>query len=129
MLKDERTLSIKKKTAIILETGMPVIVFLVLGFFVAVVLSWSNRDVQEQTSLPPSNRGQNITSENAAPPPDPPIADYDAYMVQKGATLSVIAKACSMEYGKTVTVQDIKDANDLKGDMLQPGRELKIPKR
>ena len=100
MLMDERNLSIKKKTAIILETGMPVIVFLVLSFIVAVVLSCSKRDVQEQTSLPPSNPGQDITSEIAAPPPDPPIADYDVYVVQKGATLSVIAKAYSMEDGK-----------------------------
>ena len=49
--------------------------------------------------------------------------DYDIYEVQKGATLSVIAKAYS------VTVQDIKKANNLKSDMLQVGQKLKIPKK
>ena len=50
-------------------------------------------------------------------------ADYDIYEVQKGATLSVIAKAYS------VTVQDIKKANNLKSDMLQIGQKLKIPRK
>ena len=50
-------------------------------------------------------------------------ADYDIYEVQKGATLSVIAKAYS------VTVQDIKKANNLKSDMLQVGQKLKIPRK
>ena len=48
---------------------------------------------------------------------------YDIYEVQRGATLSVIAKA----YG--VTVDDIKKANNLNGDALQPGQRLIIPKR
>ena len=48
---------------------------------------------------------------------------YDIYEVQRGATLSVIAKA----YG--VTVDDIKKANNLKGDALQPGQRLIIPKK
>ena len=49
--------------------------------------------------------------------------DYDIYEVQKGATLSVIAKAYE------VTVQDIKKANNLKSDMLQVGQKLKIPRK
>ena len=49
--------------------------------------------------------------------------DYDIYEVQKGATLSVIAKAYN------VTVQDIKKANNLKSDMLQVGQKLKIPRK
>ena len=49
--------------------------------------------------------------------------EYDIYEVQKGATLSVIAKAYS------VTVQDIKKANNLKSDMLQVGQKLKIPRK
>lgn len=48
---------------------------------------------------------------------------YDIYEVQRGATLSVIAKAYD------VTVDDIKNANNLKGDALQPGQRLIIPKK
>lgn len=48
---------------------------------------------------------------------------YDFYEVQRGATLSVIAKA----YG--VTVGDIKKANNLNSDVLQPGQRLIIPKK
>ena len=49
---------------------------------------------------------------------------YDIYEVQKGATLSVIAKAYD------VTVDDIKQANHLNsGDALQPGQRLIIPKK
>ena len=48
---------------------------------------------------------------------------YDIYEVQRGATLSVIAIA----YG--VTMDDIKKANNLKGDALQPGQRLIIPKK
>ena len=48
---------------------------------------------------------------------------YDVYDVQRGATLSTIAKAYD------VTVDDIKNANNLKGDALQPGQRLLIPKK
>ena len=72
----------------------------------------------------------------AAPPPaatvPTPVAaadDYEIYEVQKGATLSVIAKAYTEAFGKTVTVQDIKKANNLKSDMLQVGQKLKIPRK
>ncbi len=66
----------------------------------------------------------------ATPPPTVTVptpvsteAEYDIYEVQKGATLSVIAKAYE------VTVQDIKKANNLKSDMLQVGQKLKIPRK
>ena len=57
------------------------------------------------------------------PTPVSTADDYDIYEVQKGATLSVIAKAYQ------VTVQDIKKANNLKSDMLQVGQKLKIPRK
>lgn len=66
----------------------------------------------------------------AMPPPTVTVptpvsteAEYDIYEVQKGATLSVIAKAYE------VSVQDIKKANNLKSDMLQIGQKLKIPRK
>lgn len=66
----------------------------------------------------------------ATPPPTVTVptpvsteAEYDIYEVQKGATLSVIAKAYE------VSVQDIKKANNLKSDMLQIGQKLKIPRK
>ena len=55
--------------------------------------------------------------------------EYDIYVVQEGATLYVIAQAYTREYGKTVTVQDIKKANNLKSDTLQIGQKLKIPRK
>ncbi|MBQ7730431.1 MAG: LysM peptidoglycan-binding domain-containing protein [Lentisphaeria bacterium] len=63
------------------------------------------------------------------PAPVSTADDYDIYEVQKGATLSVIAKAYSEAYGKTVTVQEIKKANNLKSDLLQVGQKLKIPRK
>ena len=57
------------------------------------------------------------------PTPVSTADDYDIYEVQKGATLSVIAKA----YG--VTIQDIRKANNLKSDVLQIGQKLKIPRK
>ena len=57
------------------------------------------------------------------PAPVSAADDYDIYEVQKGATLSVIAKAYN------VTVQDIRKANNLKSDTLQIGQKLKIPRK
>lgn len=67
----------------------------------------------------------------AATVPTPVSAEpeYDIYVVQEGATLYVIAQAYSKEYGKTVTVQDIRKANNLKSDTLQIGQKLKIPRK
>ena len=63
------------------------------------------------------------------PAPVSAEADYEIYEVQKGATLSVIAKAYTEVFGKTVAVQDIKKANNLKSDTLQIGQKLKIPRK
>lgn len=63
------------------------------------------------------------------PTPVSTADDYDIYEVQKGATLSTIAKAYSEAYGKTVTVQEIKKANNMKNDTLQIGQKLKIPRK
>ena len=65
----------------------------------------------------------------AVPTPVSTADDYDIYEVQKGATLSTIAKAYSEAYGKTVTVQEIKKANNMKNDNLQIGQKLKIPRK
>ncbi len=65
----------------------------------------------------------------AVPTPVSTADDYDIYEVQKGATLSTIAKAYSEAYGKTVTVQEIKKANNMKNDTLQIGQKLKIPRK
>lgn len=82
------------------------------------------RDAQMKTIL------SKIDKLAATPPPTVTVptpvsteAEYDIYEVQKGATLSVIAKAYE------VTVQDIKKANNLKSDMLQVGQKLKIPRK
>ena len=81
-------------------------------------------DNNEQTALSPKTYSeQDTTDEIAVPASDSTVADYDVYEVQKRATLSVIA----MAYG--VTVDDIKKANDLKGDVLQAGQTLIIPKK
>ena len=49
--------------------------------------------------------------------------EYDIYEVREGVTLSLIART----YG--VTTQDIRRANGLGNDVLQPGQKLKIPKK
>lgn len=51
------------------------------------------------------------------------VMDYEEYVVQKGATLTAIAKA----YG--VTVDSIRRANNMKSDMLRVGEKLKIPRK
>lgn len=74
-----------------------------------------NSKLDKLASMPPPT----VT----VPTPVSTEAEYDIYEVQKGATLSVIAKAYE------VTVQDIKKANNLKSDMLQVGQKLKIPRK
>lgn len=60
------------------------------------------------------------SSEPAASGPDVECIEYT---VQKGATLSAIAKA----YG--VSVEDIKKVNKMGGDMVREGQKLLIPKK
>ncbi len=61
------------------------------------------------------------------PPPQPlePVTEsteeYEVYIVEKGATLSVISRV----YG--VSVADIKRANKLRSDFLKIGQKLLIP--
>ena len=74
-----------------------------------------NSKLDKLASMPPPT----VT----VPTPVSTEPEYDIYEVQKGATLSVIAKAYE------VTVQDIKKANNLKSDMLQVGQKLKIPRK
>ncbi len=74
-----------------------------------------NSKLDKLASMPPPT----VT----VPTPVSTEAEYDIYEVQKGATLSVIAKAYE------VSVQDIKRANNLKSDMLQIGQKLKIPRK
>ena len=51
------------------------------------------------------------------------MADYEEYVVQKGATLTAISKA----YG--VSIESIRQANNLKSDLLRVGDRLKIPRK
>jgi TolA-binding protein len=58
----------------------------------------------------------------SAPAPPAPSAGAKEYVVQKGDTLSSIAKA------NGVTVADLKKANSLTGDDIKVGQKLVIPK-
>ena len=59
------------------------------------------------------------------PPPTekPAFTEYEEYVVQKGATLTAIAKA----YG--VSIETIKKANNKTTDALRIGEKLKIPRK
>ena len=122
----------EQKSGLFMKIGTGVVLFLAIGFIavVVVVLFRPNQNAQKPITLPLSIQEEEyIPDENAIPESDPTTEDYEIYVVQRGATLSVIAKAYSMEFGRTITVQEIKDANDMKNDALTPGQELKIPKR
>lgn len=119
----------EKKNGIIIKAGTTIVLLLAIGLVIAAVLARPARNVQEQTIPLLSNIEEDIPDENAIPEPDTDSEDYEIYVVQRGATLSVIAKAYSEAYGKTITVQDIKDANGLENVALTPGQELKIPKK
>ena len=81
------------------------------------------REAQMKAILSKIDKLAATPAPTTVPTPVSVDADYDIYEVQKGATLSVIAKAYS------VTVDDIKKANNLKSDMLQIGQKLKIPRK
>ena len=118
----------ERKTGIFMKIGTSVVLLLAIGLVVVVVLSRTGGTKQEQTSSLEANIEEDIPNEEAIPESDPDTEDYEIYVVQRGATLSVIAKAYSEAYGRTITIQDIKDANDMKSDALTPGQALKIPK-
>ena len=124
----------EQKTGLFMKIGTGVVLFLAIGFIavVVVVLFRPNQNAQKPITVPLSiQEEEDIPDENAISEPDSDTdtEDYEIYVVQRGATLSVIAKAYSMEFGRTITVQEIKDANDMKNDALTPGQELKIPKK
>ena len=122
----------EQKSGLFMKIGTGVVLFLAIGFIavVVVVLFRPNQNAQKPITLPLSIQEEEyIPDENAIPESDPTTEDYEIYVVQRGATLSVIAKAYSMEFGRTITVQEIKDANAMKNDALTPGQELKIPKK
>lgn len=119
----------EKKNGIIIKAGTAIILLLAIGLLVAAVLARPARNAQEQTLPLLSNVEEDVIYENAIPEPDTVSEDYEIYVVQRGATLSVIAKAYSDAYGKTITVQDIIDINGLRSVALTPGQELKIPKK
>ena len=115
-----------------MKIGTGVVLFLAIGFIavVVVVLFRPNQNAQEPITLPLSiQEEEDSPDETAITESDPATEDYEIYVVQRGATLSVIAKAYSMGFGRTITVQEIKDANAMKNDALTPGQELKIPKK
>lgn len=116
------------------------------GVMEPIGLAGNNTFIGEDPSWAPDNRHVTLTMDNAIYVIDTwlgakrklvsgkgtvgqsnwsPILNptYDIYEVQKGATLSAIA----MAYG--VTVDDIKKANNLNSDVLQPGQRLIIPKK
>ena len=53
---------------------------------------------------------------------DSPVADYEEYIGQPGATLSKISKV----YG--IPVEAIRKANNMKSDMLRIGDRIRIPR-
>lgn len=87
------------------------------------------REAQMKTILSKIDKLAATPIPTASPTPVSTAVEYDIYEVQKGATLSAIAQAYSEAFGKTVTVQDIKKANNLKNDTLQIGQKLKIPRK
>jgi len=119
----------KQKTGLFIKIRTAFILLLAIGLVVVAVLSRTGRIKQEQTSSLEANIEEDIQNEETIPESDSDTEDYEIYVVQRGATLSVIAKAYSAAYGRTITIQDIKDANDMKSDALTPGQELKIPKK
>ncbi len=122
----------EQKNGILIRIGIAIISLLAIGFVavVVVVLFRPNHNAQEPITLPLSiQEEEDIPDETAISEPDSDTEDYEIYVVQRGATLSVIAKAYSEAYGKTITVQDIKDVNGLENVALIPGQELKIPKK
>ena len=122
----------EQKSGLFMKIGTGVVLFLAIGFIalVVVILFRPNQNAQEPIILPLSiQEEEDIPDETAITESDPATEDCEIYVVQRGATLSVIAKAYSEALGKEITVQDIMDANNMAGYALTPGQELKIPKK
>ena len=119
----------KKKYGIIIVAGTALVLLLAISLVFVTILFLPAKDAQEQTLPLSSNIEEDIPDKNTIPEPNSASDEYEIYVVQRGATLSVIANAYSWEYGKTITVQDIIDANGLESVALIPGQELKIPKK
>ena len=119
----------EQKNGLFMKIGTAFVLLLAIGLVVVAVLSSSGRTIQEQTSPLPSSIEEDIPDEKTILESDSATEDYEIYVVQRGATLSVIAKAYSEALGKEITVQDIMDANNMAGYALTPGQELKIPKK
>jgi len=75
-----------------------------------------------QPYVPPVKNNPSVPGHGGAVP-GPSSAEYEEYIVQKGASLSAIAAAYK------VSVQEIRKANNLKGDVIHPGQKLLIPVR
>ena len=123
-----------QKSGLFMKIGTGVVLFLAIGFIavVVVVLFRPNQNAQEPITIPLSIQEEEDSPDETAisePDLDTNTEDHEIYVVQRGATLSVIAKAYSEALGRTITVQEIKDANDMKNDALTPGLALKIPKK
>ena len=120
----------EQKSGLFMKIGTGVVLFLAIGLVAVVVLFRPYQNTQEPITVPLSiQEEEDIPDENAITESDSATEDYEIYVVQRGATLSVIAKAYSEALGRTITVQEIKDANDMKNDALTPGLALKIPKK
>ncbi len=80
--------------------------------------------VLTQPSLPKKSA---VVPTSETPSSDKPQKGFE-YVVQKGDTLSLIAKACREEKNIKVTTDQIQKANPgLKADRLVPGQKLFIP--
>ena len=122
----------EQKSGLFMKNGTGVVLFLAIGLVavVVVVLFRPNQNAREPITLPISiQEEEDSPDETAISEPDSDTEDYEIYVVQRGATLSVIAKAYSEALGKEITVQDIMDTNNMAGYALTPGQELKIPKK
>ncbi len=61
-----------------------------------------------------------VPEEKVAPPPPKPAAER-AYVIQEGDSLWKIARKCK------VSIEALKEKNQLQSDLLRPGKVLKLP--
>ena len=127
----------EQESGVFIKIGTAILLLLAIGFIAVVVaiLFRPNQNAQEPTTvqlsiqeeeaIPEIQEEEDIPEhpEKEVSEPEPAPEGYDVYVVQRGATLSVIAIAFD------VSKQDIKKANNLTSDMLQVGQRLIIPKK